>query len=206
MGGDGSEKDGKPLANKTKTVLEAVRDGTIPLSDRQRAVRLELQKLNYKTLHGFFGALRRIAATIETAEDKYGRFIETTTHTEAMVYELFNKAVAQQKFLTAEQRDALKSKYTTLIKAKLLSAKDFNFVKLAADAQQQIFKDLKDIWPPHRDRSPRRDRSPPRGGRRDERPKCFKCGKIGHKSFECKASPEERMKHKETRLAACGAQ
>ena len=195
VGGD--VPDGEPPAKKTKTVLEAVRgywDGTIPLSDRQRVVRLELQKMDYRTLHGFFGALRRIAATIETAEDEYRRFIETTAHTEAMVYELFNEAVAQQKFLTAEQRDMLETKYTTLIKAKLLSAKDFNFVKAAADAQGQIMKDLKDMKPP------RRERSPPR--RRDDRPKCFECGRHGHKSFECKATQDEREKHKAARAAA----
>ena len=137
-GGDATEKDGEPPAKKTKTVFEAVRgywDGTIPLSDRQRVVRLELQKMDYKTLQGFFGALRRIAATIDTAEDDYRRFIEGTSHSEAMVYELFIEAVAQQKFLSAENRDMLEAKYTTLIKAKLLSAKDFNFVKAAADAQ-----------------------------------------------------------------------
>ena len=197
-GGDASEKDGEPPAKKTKTVFEAVWDGTIPLSDQQRVVRLELQKMDYETLHGFFGALRRIAATIDTAEDEYRRFIEGTAHSEAMVYELFIEAVAQQKFLSAENRDMLEVKYTTLIKAKLLSAKDFNFVKAAADAQGQIMKDLKDIRPP------RRDDRPPRA--RDERPKCFECDRQGHKSFECKSTQEDRDKHKAARAAARGAQ
>ena len=43
-----------------------------------------------------------------------------------MVYELFNEAVVQQKFLTTEQHNMLETKYTTLIKAKLLSATQQN--------------------------------------------------------------------------------
>ena len=146
--GDSLEQTDEPPAKKAKTVLEVVWgywNGTIPLLDRQRVVHLELQKIDHKTLHGFFGALCWIAATIDTPKDEHCWFIESTAHTEAMVYEFFNEAVAQQKFLTAEQHDMLEIKCTTLIKAKLLSAKDFNFVKAVADAEQQIFKDLKDI-------------------------------------------------------------
>ena len=60
--------------------------------DQQRAVRLELQKIDYRAPYGFFGALCRITATIKTAKDEYRRFIKTTAHTEAMVYELLNEA------------------------------------------------------------------------------------------------------------------
>ena len=202
---DVEDGDDEPPAKKAKetktTVMEAIRgyfDASTPLTDRQRVLRLERLNVDYKTLNGLFSALRSIGATVDTSQIGFRCFMESLGHTEKMVQELFTEAVSQQKFITAEYQDRLKQKYMALIKVKLLSTKDFNFVKSAADAQQQIMKDMKDMRPP------RRDDRPPRA--RDERPKCFECGRLGHKSFDCKASQEDRDKHKAARAAARSGQ
>ena len=83
-----------------------------------------------------------------------------------------------------------------VIVSKMLAMKEFNFVKAAADAQQTIMKDLRER--PERPEFRRDDRRPTGA------PTCFECGRKGHKSFECKASEEDRKAHKERRAAARG--
>ena len=166
-------------------MLDAVRkyyDGSQPLTDRQHLVRLEMSKLPLDSISAFFGALRRVASTIEAGEGEYRRFTETMTLTESMVHDLFGEAVRQQQYLSAKNRDALEGKFVTLIKAKMLSAKDFSFVKAAADAQQTIMKDMKEIG---RDGDRRGDDPRRAPGGFNPNPTCFECGKRGHKSFEC---------------------
>lgn len=185
-------------------MLDAVRkyyDGSQPLTDRQHLVRLEMSKLPLDSISAFFGALRRVASTIEAGEGEYRRFTETMTLTEQMVHDLFGEAVRQQQFLSAKNRDALESKFVTLLKAKMLSAKDFSFVKAAADAQQTIMKDMKDI---SRDNDRRGDDLRRVPGGPNPNPTCFECGKRGHKSFECKADEATRKAHKEARAARRG--
>ena len=139
-----------------------------------------------------------MASTIEAAEGEYRRFTETMTQTETMVKDLFTEGLGDRAAgLTVRDRDSLESKFVTILKAKMLTAKDFNFVKAGAEAQQTIMKDLKDLRPKF-DRDRVRDRP---GGRDGAVPKCYECGAKGHKSFECTADEETRRKHKEARAA-----
>ena len=200
---EGEEPSPNPKKAKLDimTCVRQYYDGTSPLTDRQHLVRLELAKLPLTSIAAFFGALRRVASTIESGEGEYRKFNETMTHTEAMVLDLFTEAMGQQLSLSARTRDALEAKFVTLLKAKMLSSEKFNFVKAAADAQQLIMKDLKEVGrDEHRDRD--RDRRPG-GDRRPGPPKggvtCFECGKKGHKGFECKADEETRKAYKESR-------
>ena len=192
------EDEPKPKRRKFD-MMEAVRqyyDGSRPLTDRQHLVRLELSKLPLDSIAAFFGALRRVASTIEAEEGEYRRFTETMTHTEQMVHDLFGEAVRRQS-MSAGHRDGLEAKFVTLLKGKMLAMKEFNFVKAAADAQQTIMKEVREVRPDVQDR--RRDDRRPGGV-----PTCFECGRKGHKSFECKASEEDRKAHKERRAAARG--
>ena len=200
---EGEEPSPNPKKAKLDimTCVRQYYDGTSPLTDRQHLVRLELAKLPLTSIAAFFGALRRVASTIESGEGEYRKFNETMTHTEAMVLDLFTEAMGPQLSLSARTRDALEAKFVTLLKAKMLSSEKFNFVKAAADAQQLIMKDLKEVGrDEHRDRD--RDRRPG-GDRRPGPPKggvtCFECGKKGHKGFECKADKGTRKAYKESR-------
>ena len=199
VGGDTKEGGGDTKTKKAKLdILESVRkyyDGSTPLTDRQALIRLELSKLPLNSIAAFFGALRRVASTIDAGEGEYRKFNETMTHTEAMVLELFTEAMGQQHSLSAKHRDALEAKFVTLLKAKMLSSEKFNFVKAAADAQQVIMKDLKETRnDDHRREDRRRDDPRAKGGIT-----CFECGRKGHKSFECKADEDTRKKYKESR-------
>ena len=66
--------DSTAVPKKPKTdILAAVQsyyNGTEPLTDRQALVRLELSKLPLTDVSSFFGALRRVASTIEGPELK----------------------------------------------------------------------------------------------------------------------------------------
>lgn len=189
------EEKERPRKKGKVDILEAVRkyyDGTAPLTDRQHLIRLELSKLPLTSISAFFGALRRVASTIEAGEGEYRKFNETMTHTEAMVLELFGEAVGNHGWLSAKHRDGLEAKFVTLIKAKMLSSKEFNFVKAAADAQQVIMKELKE---------PQQPKEKPGGWKASPNPTCYECGRKGHKSFECKADEETRKKHRESRAA-----
>ena len=185
----------KPRKKGKVDIMEAVRkyyDGTAPLTDRQHLIQLELSKLPLTSISAFFGALRRVASTIEAGEGEYRKFNETMTHTEAMVLDLFGEAVGNHGWLTAKHRDGLEAKFVTLIKAKMLSSKEFNFVKAAADAQQVIMKELKE---------PQLPKERPGPWKPSSNPTCYECGRKGHKSFECKADEEAKKKHRESRAA-----
>ena len=71
---------------------------------------MELLNVDYKTLNGFFSALRSIGSTVDTTEVEHRHFMESLGHTEKMVQGLFSEAVSQQKFITAEHRDGLEQK------------------------------------------------------------------------------------------------
>ena len=65
------EEKERPRKKGKVDILEAVRkyyDGTAPLTDRQHLIRLELSKLPLTSISAFFGALRRVASTIEAGE------------------------------------------------------------------------------------------------------------------------------------------
>ena len=49
-------------------------DGSTPLTDRQALIRLELSKLPLNSIAAFFGALRRVASTIDAGEGEYRKF------------------------------------------------------------------------------------------------------------------------------------
>ena len=178
-------------------IVDRVREyftGMLPPTAETQILAMELANNPVTTVADFFSAIRHVGGTVGGGDDgAFRAYICQTSLSERMVYRLFLEGLGEASYLSVKERDGLESKFVTMVKSKMLTSKDFTFVKAAAEAQGVIMKDMKEF----------RARRPVAGGSnsngRNANEKCYSCGRKGHKSWECKAPEEVRKKHQESR-------
>ena len=215
-----SDKDmeGKDAVRDMMSVLKTYHAGVQPLTIEQRLLRHDLSSVDATTIPGMFLQLRQILRTLGQSGNETASWNEVLDQNEAIVAKLFEGAIKHRQ-LGPHDKARLEHKFVTIVWGKaILGSKKVGFVEAAGSAQAEVMKD-NHVTPEFpwggapwggRGKGARvygkgtwhgKGAWHGKGGFPGE---CWECGKSGHRSADCSATPEERDEHKKKVEAAGG--